>query len=127
MLMAKFDLRDRVEPQKFGIGLKELWEVDPASIKPGLVVHSLGWPLSDTGAGGSFMYHFGDNLVAIGFVVHLNYKNPYLSPFDEFQRFKTHPDVANISRAASAWSMARAPSTRAACSRCPSSPSRAAR
>ena len=94
-LMAKFDLRDDVDPQKFGIGLKELWQVDPARFKKGLVVHSQGWPLSETdGAGGSFMYHFGDNLVAIGFVVHLSYENPYLSPFEEFQRFKTHPEVA---------------------------------
>jgi electron-transferring-flavoprotein dehydrogenase len=94
-LMAKFDLRDGVDPQKFGIGLKELWQVEPAKFKKGLVVHSQGWPLSETdSAGGSFMYHFGDNLVAIGFVVHLSYENPYLSPFDEFQRFKTHPDVA---------------------------------
>ncbi len=95
MLMAKFGLRDGVDPQKFGIGLKELWQVEPAKFKKGLVVHSQGWPLGESGsAGGSFMYHFGDNLVAIGFVVHLSYENPYLSPFDEFQRFKTHPDVA---------------------------------
>src|SRR5713101_3794293 len=94
-LMSKFDLRDGVDPQKFGIGLKELWQVDPATFKKGLVVHSQGWPLSETDShGGSFMYHFGDNLVAIGFVVHLSYENPYLSPFDEFQRFKTHPEVA---------------------------------
>jgi electron-transferring-flavoprotein dehydrogenase len=95
MLMAKFDLRAGVDPQKFGIGIKELWQADPATFKKGLVVHSQGWPLSETGSqGGSFMYHFGDNLVAIGFVVRLSYENPYLSPFDEFQRFKTHPDVA---------------------------------
>src|ERR1051325_2658714 len=94
-LMAKFDLRDGVDPQKFGIGLKELWQVEPARFNKGLVVHSQGWPLSETGShGGSFMYHFGDNLVSIGFVIHLEYENPYLSPFDEFQRFKTHPDVA---------------------------------
>ncbi len=95
MLFSKFDLRAGVDPQKFGIGIKELWEVDPANFKKGLVVHSQGWPLSETGTqGGTFMYHFGDNLVAIGLVVHLSYENPYLSPFDEFQRFKTHPDVA---------------------------------
>ena len=94
-LIAKFDLRAGVDPQKFGIGIKELWQVDPANFKKGLVVHSQGWPLSETDSpGGSFMYHFGDNLVAIGFVVHLSYENPYLSPFDEFQRFKTHPEVA---------------------------------
>ena len=95
MLMAKFDLRAGIDPQKFGIGIKELWQADPANFKKGLVVHSQGWPLSETGSqGGSFMYHFGDNLVAIGFVVHLSYENPYISPFDEFQRFKTHPEVA---------------------------------
>ena len=94
MLMAKFDLRAGIDPQKFGIGIKELWQADPASFKKGLVVHSQGWPLSETGSqGGSFMYHFGDNLVAIGFVVHLSYENPYISPFDEFQRFKTHPAI----------------------------------
>ncbi|MBO6719182.1 MAG: electron transfer flavoprotein-ubiquinone oxidoreductase [Rhizobiaceae bacterium] len=92
-LIAKFGLAEGREPQKFGIGLKELWEVEPGKHKPGLVQHSFGWPLgSDTG-GGSFLYHFDDNLVAVGFVVHLNYKNPYLSPFEEFQRFKTHPAV----------------------------------
>ncbi len=95
LLFAKFDLRAGVDPQKFGIGIKELWEVPAESFKKGLVVHTQGWPLSETGSqGGSFMYHFGDNLVAIGLVVHLSYENPYLSPFDEFQRFKTHPDVA---------------------------------
>jgi electron-transferring-flavoprotein dehydrogenase len=94
-LMAKFDLRAGVDPQKFGIGLKELWQVDAAKFHKGLVAHSMGWPLSETGSdGGSFMYQFGDNLVSIGFVVHLSYENPYLSPFDEFQRFKTHPDIA---------------------------------
>jgi electron-transferring-flavoprotein dehydrogenase len=94
MLFAKFNLRQGVEPQKFGIGIKELWEVDPARHKPGLVVHTQGWPLSENGAnGGSFMYHWGENLVSIGVVVHLNYENPYISPFDEFQRFKTHPSV----------------------------------
>ena len=93
-LMAKFDLRKDVQPQKFGIGLKELWEIDPTRHQPGLVVHSQGWPLTETGTqGGSFMYHLADNLVSIGFVVHLSYENPYLSPFDEFQRFKSHPEV----------------------------------
>jgi electron-transferring-flavoprotein dehydrogenase len=94
-LMAKFDLRDGVDPQKFGIGIKELWQVDPSRFQKGLVVHTQGWPLSETDTpGGTFMYQFGDNLVAIGLVVHLSYENPYVSPFDEFQRFKTHPDVA---------------------------------
>jgi len=93
-LQAKFDLAANSEPQKFGIGIKELWEIPKENHKPGLVVHTLGWPLEDNTGGGSFMYHWGDNLVSIGFVVHLNYKNPYLSPFDEFQRFKHHEEVA---------------------------------
>ncbi len=92
-LIAKFGLSEGREPQKFGIGLKELWQVKPENHRPGLVQHSFGWPLkSDTG-GGSFLYHLEDNLVAVGFVLHLNYKNPYLSPFEEFQRFKTHPSI----------------------------------
>jgi electron-transferring-flavoprotein dehydrogenase len=93
-LIEKFKLDDGKEPQKFGIGIKELWEVPKAQHQPGLVVHTTGWPLDDKTGGGSFMYHFGENLVSIGFVLHLNYKNPYLSPFDEFQRFKHHDEVA---------------------------------
>ncbi len=92
-LIAKFSLADGREPQKFGIGLKELWQVKPEKHKKGLVQHSFGWPLDGSTGGGSFLYHFDDNLVSVGFVVHLNYKNPYLSPFEEFQRFKTHPLV----------------------------------
>jgi electron-transferring-flavoprotein dehydrogenase len=92
-LMVRFRLRDGVEPQKYGLGLKELWEVAPDKAQPGLVLHSQGWPLDATTGGGSFLYHLGDNLVAVGFVVHLNYENPHLSPFDEFQRFKTHPAI----------------------------------
>ena len=95
-LIAKFTLVDGREPQKFGIGLKELWQVDPDKHQPGLVQHSFGWPLDNTTGGGSFLYHYDDNLVAVGFVVHLNYKNPYLSPFDEFQRFKTHPAIRTL-------------------------------
>ncbi|MEP6701731.1 MAG: electron transfer flavoprotein-ubiquinone oxidoreductase [Betaproteobacteria bacterium] len=99
-LMARFKLRDGVDPQKYGIGLKELWQVDPAQHKPGLVVHSQGWPLDSKTGGGSFQYHFtneqGDKLVSVGFVVHLNYQNPYLSPYDEFQRFKTHPSIRPV-------------------------------
>jgi electron-transferring-flavoprotein dehydrogenase len=92
-LMAHFDLRRDVGPQKYGIGIKELWQVEPARHQRGLVMHTQGWPLdSDTG-GGSFVYHFADNLVAVGFVVHLDYANPHLSPYDEFQRFKTHPAI----------------------------------
>lgn len=92
-LIAKFDLAKDSDPQKFGIGLKELWEVAPEKHQPGLVQHSLGWPLDDKTGGGSFLYHFGDNLVSVGFVVHLNYANPYLAPYEEFQRFKTHPSI----------------------------------
>jgi len=95
-LIAKFGLDKDREPQKFGIGLKELWRVNPSLHKPGLVQHSFGWPLDDETGGGSFLYHFEDGLVAAGFVVHLNYSNPTLSPFDEFQRFKTHPVIAPL-------------------------------
>jgi electron-transferring-flavoprotein dehydrogenase len=91
VLIAKFGLAEGREPQKFGIGLKELWQVAPEKHKPGLVQHSFGWPLDNSTGGGSFLYHFDDNLVSVGFVLHLNYANPYLSPFEEFQRFKTHP------------------------------------
>jgi electron-transferring-flavoprotein dehydrogenase len=92
-LIARFGLdRDR-EPPKFGIGLKELWQVAPGRHRPGLVQHTLGWPLDNRTGGGSFIYHYDDCLVSVGFVVHLNYENPYLSPFEEFQRFKTHPLV----------------------------------
>ncbi|PDV88497.1 electron transfer flavoprotein-ubiquinone oxidoreductase [Rhizobium sp. H4] len=92
-LIAKFDLQKDREPQKFGIGIKELWQVKPEYHKQGLVQHSFGWPLGMKTGGGSFLYHLEDNLVAVGFVVHLNYKNPYLYPFEEFQRFKTHPAI----------------------------------
>jgi electron-transferring-flavoprotein dehydrogenase len=89
-LLAKFKLGAGREPQKFGLGLKELWQVAPDRHKKGLVQHTFGWPLDGATGGGSFLYHFDDNLVSVGFVVHLNYANPYLSPFEEFQRFKTH-------------------------------------
>jgi electron-transferring-flavoprotein dehydrogenase len=92
-LIARFDLSANAEPQKFGIGIKELWQVAPEKHKPGLVQHSFGWPLDSSTGGGSFLYHLEDNLVAVGFVLHLNYKNPYIFPFQEFQRFKTHPKV----------------------------------
>ena len=92
-LIAKFDLQKDREPQKFGIGIKELWQVKPENHKQGLVQHSFGWPLGMAAGGGSFLYHLEDNMVAVGFVVHLNYKNPYLYPFEEFQRFKTHPAI----------------------------------
>ncbi|MDB5432195.1 MAG: electron transfer flavoprotein-ubiquinone oxidoreductase [Caulobacter sp.] len=94
-LIAKFDLAKGKSPQKYGIGLKEIWQIHGSEyFQPGLAVHTTGWPLDDKSGGGSFMYHFGDHYVAIGYVVHLNYKNPWLSPFDEFQRFKKHPSVA---------------------------------
>lgn len=92
-LIARYDLSAGREPGKFGIGLKELWQIKPENHKQGLVQHSFGWPLDMKTGGGSFLYHLEDNLVAVGFVVHLNYKNPYLSPFEEFQRFKTHPAI----------------------------------
>ena len=95
-LIAKFGLDRACDPQKFGIGLKELWQVAPEKHQPGRVQHSFGWPLDDRTGGGSFLYHFGDNLVAVGFVLHLNYENPWLSPFDEFQRFKTHPAIRDV-------------------------------
>jgi electron-transferring-flavoprotein dehydrogenase len=92
-LVQRFGLAEEREPQKFGLGLKELWQVAPDKHRPGLVQHTFGWPLDNRTGGGSFLYHFDDNLVSVGFVVHLNYENPYLSPFEEFQRFKTHPLV----------------------------------
>jgi electron-transferring-flavoprotein dehydrogenase len=91
VLEQRFALRDGREPQKFGLGLKELWQVAPEKHHPGLVQHTFGWPLDNRTGGGSFLYHFDDGLVSVGFVVHLSYENPYLSPYEEFQRFKTHP------------------------------------
>jgi len=93
MLIAQFRLDEGRAPQKFGLGLKELWQVAPEKHQRGLAQHTFGWPLDNRTGGGSFLYHLDDNLVAVGFVVHLNYSNPYLSPFEEFQRFKTHPLV----------------------------------
>lgn len=92
-LIARYGLGEGREPQKYGLGLKELWTVPPEKHRPGLVQHSFGWPLDNATGGGSFLYHMEDNQVMVGFVVHLNYANPYLSPFEEFQRFKTHPLV----------------------------------
>jgi electron-transferring-flavoprotein dehydrogenase len=96
ILLARFGLERDREPAKFGIGLKELWQVEPQKHRPGLVQHSFGWPLDNHTGGGSFLYHYGDNLVSVGFVLHLSYQNPHLSPFEEFQRFKTHPLVRDI-------------------------------
>ncbi len=94
LLETKFNLRDNVDPQTYGLGIKELWEIKPEHFKSGLVVHSAGWPLKSDTYGGGFLYHYGNNLVSIGFVVGLGYSNPYLSPFQEFQRFKTHPKIS---------------------------------
>ena len=93
-IMARHNLCDDADPQKFGIGIKELWQVPAEKHQPGLAQHSTGWPLDEHTGGGSFLYHFGDRYVSVGYVVHLNYKNPFLSPFDEFQRFKHHPSIA---------------------------------
>jgi electron-transferring-flavoprotein dehydrogenase len=93
-LIKRFNLDADSGPQKFGIGLKELWEVPKEKHRPGLVQHTMGWPLADNTGGGSFLYHFGDNLVSVGFVVHLDYDNPYLNPFREFQRAKLHPRIS---------------------------------
>jgi len=93
LLQERYKLRDGVDPQVYGIGLKELWQIDPAKHQSGLVMHTAGWPLENDTYGGSFLYHMEDNLVAVGFVVGLGYTNPYLSPFEEFQRYKTHPEI----------------------------------
>ena len=93
IVQARFDLCAEADVQKYGLGIKELWQVPADRFQPGLVQHTFGWPLDDKTGGGSWMYHFGDNYVSVGYVVHLNYRNPHLSPFDEFQRFKTHPAV----------------------------------
>ncbi|WP_372706583.1 electron transfer flavoprotein-ubiquinone oxidoreductase [Brevundimonas sp.] len=93
-IMARHNLCEDAQPQKYGIGLKELWQVPADRHQPGLAQHTTGWPLDEFTGGGSFIYHFGDRYVAIGYVVHLNYKNPFLSPFDEFQRFKHHPAIS---------------------------------
>ncbi|MGB9991794.1 electron transfer flavoprotein-ubiquinone oxidoreductase [Massilia sp. SM-13] len=95
-LMAKFDLNKGKDPQAYGIGIKELWEIDPAKHKPGLVIHTAGWPLASDTYGGSFLYHLENNQVVVGFIVGLNYENPYLSPYEEFQRYKTHPEIRHF-------------------------------
>ncbi|WP_386680123.1 electron transfer flavoprotein-ubiquinone oxidoreductase [Loktanella sp. R86503] len=95
-VIAKYDLAKDSEPQKYGLGMKEIWEIDPAKHKPGTVTHTMGWPLGSNAGGGSFIYHLDNNQVYVGFVVHLNYKNPYLFPYMEFQRFKHHPMIADL-------------------------------
>ncbi|MDX1513616.1 MAG: electron transfer flavoprotein-ubiquinone oxidoreductase, partial [Gammaproteobacteria bacterium] len=92
-LFERFNLRADADPQTFGIGIKELWEVEPEKHSPGTVIHTVGWPLDSSTYGGSFLYHLEGNQVAVGFVIGLDYRNPYLSPFEEFQRFKTHPKI----------------------------------
>ena len=92
-VIAHFGLDAGKDPQSYGIGIKELWEIDPARHQPGLALHSAGWPLDEAAYGGSFLYHMADNKVVVGFVVGLDYQNPWLSPFEEFQRFKTHPNI----------------------------------
>ncbi len=93
-LIREYGLDEEADPQHYAIGLKELWEIDPAKFDAGLVVHGAGWPLDNANPGGSFLYHFDDNLVAVGLIVDLSYENPWLSPFHEFQRFKHHPKIA---------------------------------
>ncbi|WP_423710006.1 electron transfer flavoprotein-ubiquinone oxidoreductase [Undibacterium sp. WLX3042] len=92
-LIAKYKLDAGKDPQTYGIGIKELWEIDPAKHQPGLVIHTAGWPLDNATYGGSFLYHLENNQVAVGYVVGLGYENPYLSPYEEFQRYKTHPEI----------------------------------
>ena len=94
--IAHFELDKDSEPQKYGLGMKELWEIDPAKHQPGKVVHTMGWPLGSNAGGGSFIYHLDNNQVYVGFVVHLNYENPYVYPYMEFQRWKHHPEVAQL-------------------------------
>ena len=93
LLFKQFNLRQNCDPQTYGLGIKELWEVTPAQHRPGKIIHTIGWPLDHKTYGGSFIYHFGKNLVATGLVVGLDYRNPYLSPFQELQRFKHHPAI----------------------------------
>jgi electron-transferring-flavoprotein dehydrogenase len=92
-LFDRFNLRDGTDPQTYGIGIKELWEVDPSVHQEGLVLHTIGWPVDSSTYGGSFLYHLENNQISVGYVIGLDYQNPHLSPFDEFQRFKTHPKI----------------------------------
>ncbi|HLT27867.1 MAG TPA: electron transfer flavoprotein-ubiquinone oxidoreductase [Zeimonas sp.] len=95
-LIARYRLDDGRDPQSYAIGIKELWEIEPSKFEPGLVIHTAGWPLESDTYGGSFLYHWRDNKIAVGFVVGLNYRNPYLSPYEEFQRYKTHPAIRSM-------------------------------
>ena len=95
-IISKYGLDSDREPQKYGIGLKELWEIKPENSRPGYVQHTFGWPLDNDTGGGSFIYHYNDNTISIGYVIHLNYKNPHIYPYGEFQKFKTHPEIAAL-------------------------------
>jgi electron-transferring-flavoprotein dehydrogenase len=95
-VMTRYDLSAGKDPQKFGLGMKEIWEIDPEKHRPGMVTHTMGWPLGSNAGGGSFIYHIDNNQVYVGFVVHLNYRNPHLYPYMEFQRFKHHPMLAEL-------------------------------
>ncbi len=118
-MIAKYDLQKGHQPQKFGLGMKEIWEIDPDKHKEGTVTHTMGWPLGSNAGGGSFIYHLENNQVYIGFVVHLNYKNPHLYPYMEFQRFKHHPMVAELLKGGKRVAYAPAPFLRAAINPCP--------
>ena len=96
VLMSRYHLRDKAQPQTYGLGIKEIWQVEEAKHKPGTVIHTVGWPMDHATYGGSFIYHLSKQRVAVGFVVGLDYKNPWLSPFEEFQRFKTHPILKSV-------------------------------
>ena len=124
-LEQRFDLRRDAQHQTYGIGLKELWELDPSQHQEGLVLHSSGWPMDNSTWGGSFIYHLDNNQAYVGFVIGLDYENPHLSPFDELQRFKHHPAIAPMLKGGGGSPTARARSTRAGCSRSRSLPSRA--
>jgi electron-transferring-flavoprotein dehydrogenase len=114
----RFGLCKDCEPQVYGLGIKELWEIEPKKHQPGLVIHSGGWPLDNQTYGGGFMYHLENNLVSVGLVTGLGYSNPYLSPYEEFQRSRRIRRIANFSKAASASPTVHARSAPADCSRC---------
>ena len=107
-VIARYGLAEGREPQKYGLGMKELWEVDPAKHRLGQVTHTMGWPLGANAGGGSFIYHLENNQVYVGFVVHLNYENPWLYPYMEFQRFKHHPLIADAAEGRQARRLRRA-------------------
>lgn len=114
-VMAHYDLRKGVDPQTYGLGIKEVWEIPAEKHRPGLVQHSFGWPLDDQTYGGAWLYHFGENLVSYGFVVGLDYPNTWLSPFEEMQRLKLHPAFRKHLEGDAALAMARAHFQRAVC------------